>query len=140
MISKVFSLDLWLPTYSGLHCNICWKIASFHLFFPAALQVGNILPLSEMPEGTVISAVESQPGDRGKLAKASGNYATVVSHNPDTGKSRIKLPSGIKKVVHSKNRAIIGKKYSQVLFYCRCLNGINMPASYALNALLASFI
>ena len=42
-------------------------------------------------------AVEEKPGDRGKLAKASGNYATVVAHNRDTRKTRVKLPSGSKK-------------------------------------------
>ena len=42
-------------------------------------------------------AVEEKPGDRGKIAKASGNYATVIAHNPDTKKTRLKLPSGSKK-------------------------------------------
>ena len=37
-------------------------------------------------------------GDRGALARASGDYAIVVSHNPDVGITRIKLPSGSKKV------------------------------------------
>jgi large subunit ribosomal protein L8e len=41
-----------------------------------------------MPEGTIVCNVERQLGDRGKLARASGNYATVVSHNPDEGVSR----------------------------------------------------
>ena len=42
--------------------------------------------------------VEEKTGDRGKLAKASGNYATVIAHNRDTKKTRVKLPSGAKKV------------------------------------------
>ena len=50
----------------------------------ANLQIGNILPVGTMPEGTVVSNLEEKPGDRGKLARASGNYATVISHNPDT--------------------------------------------------------
>lgn len=37
-------------------------------------------------------------GDRGTLARCSGDYAIVVAHNPDTGITRIKLPSGAKKV------------------------------------------
>ncbi|XP_077987632.1 large ribosomal subunit protein uL2 [Glandiceps talaboti] len=74
----------------------------------ATLQVGNVLPISAMPEGTIICNVEEKSGDRGKLARASGNYATVVSHNPDTGKSRVKLPSGAKKVVASTNRGMVG--------------------------------
>ena len=42
--------------------------------------------------------VEEKTGDRGKIAKASGNYATVIAHNRDTKKTRVKLPSGSKKV------------------------------------------
>ncbi|KAH7272573.1 60S ribosomal protein L2 [Fusarium solani] len=74
----------------------------------AALTVGNVLPLGEMPEGTVVSNVEEKVGDRGTLGRTSGNYITIVGHNPDEGKTRIKLPSGAKKVVHSKSRGMIG--------------------------------
>lgn len=42
--------------------------------------------------------VEEKLGDRGKLAKASGNYATIIAQNPDAHKTRVKLPSGSKKV------------------------------------------
>lgn len=38
-------------------------------------------------------------GDRGSLARTSGGYAIVVAHNPDAGVTRIKLPSGSKKVL-----------------------------------------
>ena len=61
-----------------------------------------------MPEGTIICNVEEKTGDRGKLARASGDYATVVSHNRDTNITRVKLPSGIKKAISSANRASIG--------------------------------
>jgi len=74
----------------------------------AALQVGNILPLGVMPEGTIVSNVENHTGDRGKFARASGNYATVVSHNQDDGVTRIKLPSGSKVVIKSTSRAMVG--------------------------------
>ncbi|KAF5549220.1 60s ribosomal l2 [Fusarium phyllophilum] len=74
----------------------------------AALTVGNVLPLGEMPEGTVVSNVEEKIGDRGTLGRTSGNYITIVGHNPDEGKTRIKLPSGAKKVVHSGSRGMIG--------------------------------
>ncbi|GCC28876.1 hypothetical protein chiPu_0007310 [Chiloscyllium punctatum] len=74
----------------------------------AQLNIGNVLPVGTMPEGTIVCCLEEKPGDRGKLARASGNYATVISHNPETKKSRVKLPSGSKKVVSSANRAIVG--------------------------------
>lgn len=74
----------------------------------AGLTVGNILPLGSVPEGTLVTNVEEKAGDRGSLGRTSGNYVTVIGHNPDEGKTRIKLPSGAKKVVSSSSRGMIG--------------------------------
>lgn len=74
----------------------------------AALTVGNVLPLGSMPEGTVVSNVEEKVGDRGTLGRTSGNYITIIGHNPDEGKTRVKLPSGAKKVISSSSRGMIG--------------------------------
>ena len=61
-----------------------------------------------MPEGTIVCNVEEKTGDRGALARASGNYAVIIGHNHEENKTRIKLPSGAKKVVSSNARATIG--------------------------------
>lgn len=90
-------------------------IVFFFLNPTAQLNIGNVLPVGTMPEGTIICCLEEKPGDRGKLARASGNYATVISHNPETKKSRVKLPSGSKKVISSANRAVVGKERSMLL-------------------------
>ena len=74
----------------------------------AQLTVGNVLPLGLMSEGTIVCNVEEKSGDRGKLARTSGNYASVIAHNPDTKRTRVKLPSGAKKVLSSNNRAMVG--------------------------------
>merc|ERR1712063_123084 len=74
----------------------------------ATLQIGNVLPIGTMPEGTIICNVEEKTGDRGKLARTSGGYATVIGHNPESKRTRVKLPSGAKKVVSSNNRAMVG--------------------------------
>merc|ERR1740123_1001733 len=74
----------------------------------AHLSIGNVMPIGHMPEGTIVCNLEEKTGDRGKLARASGNYATVIAHNPDTKGTRVKLPSGNKKVIPSANRAMIG--------------------------------
>lgn len=74
----------------------------------ASLAVGNVLPVGSLPEGTIICNVEEKPGDRGSLARTSGNYATVIGHDTDTGKTRVRLPSGTKKTVASGSRATIG--------------------------------
>jgi len=74
----------------------------------AQLKIGNVVPLSGLPEGTIVSNIEERPGDRGKLARASGDYATIISHNADANQTRLRLPSGSKKVVQSDCRAQIG--------------------------------
>jgi len=74
----------------------------------AQLQVGNVLPIGNMPEGTAVCNLEEKTGDRGRLARTSGNYATIIAHNPDTKKTRVKLPSGAKKVIPSANRGMVG--------------------------------
>lgn len=52
--------------------------------------------------------VELRGGDRGKIAKTSGTYATVVSHSEDMQRTRIRMPSGSKKTVDGNSRAMIG--------------------------------
>jgi large subunit ribosomal protein L8e len=74
----------------------------------AALAVGNVLPLNAVPEGTIVCNVESQRGDRGSLARCSGAFAVVVTHDDEKGTTRLRLPSGGKKTVSSLVRAQIG--------------------------------
>ncbi|UCH88993.1 MAG: 50S ribosomal protein L2 [Thermoplasmata archaeon] len=66
---------------------------------------GNVLPISEIPEGTKIFNIESQPGDGGKFVRAGGTYATVVSHGV---KTVIQLPSGQFKPLDPDCKATIG--------------------------------
>ena len=54
----------------------------------ATLSIGNVLPLRSVPEGAVVCNVEHRMGDRGAFARASGDYAIVVSHNVDSGTTR----------------------------------------------------
>merc|ERR1712038_1996214 len=73
----------------------------------AKVKIGNVLPVGAMPEGTIICCVEQRAGDKGKLAKASGTCCIIISHM-DNGKTKLKLPSGAKRAVHSNSRAMIG--------------------------------
>ncbi len=70
------------------------------------VEVGNVLPVGNIPEGTSIFNVEMQPGDGGKLVRACGGSATVVSHGATT---RISLPSGVFKSINNHCKATIGK-------------------------------
>ena len=74
----------------------------------AQLAIGNVLPLSKMPEGTVISMCEEKAADRGRFARASGTSCMVVGHSDDGKKTRIRLPSGSRKSLPSTCRAIVG--------------------------------
>jgi large subunit ribosomal protein L8e len=74
----------------------------------AKLVVGNVLPLYSMPEGTLICNIEQQPGDRGKMAKCSGDYGTIVTHDEEKGTTRVRLPSGSKKTLNNQCRAMVG--------------------------------
>ena len=72
----------------------------------APLKVGNILPLSKVPEGTLVNNIELKPGDGGKIARASGGFATVIAHN--LSKTVIKLPSKRSIQVSGDSLATIG--------------------------------
>ncbi|KAG2378585.1 hypothetical protein C9374_008224 [Naegleria lovaniensis] len=73
----------------------------------AELKIGNVLPIGNLPEGTVCCNVERKTGDRGALARAAGESAVIIAHSED-GKTRVKLPSGVKKTLPSDNRATVG--------------------------------
>jgi large subunit ribosomal protein L2 len=49
----------------------------------AEVKTGNVLPLSEIPDGSLVCNVEIRPGDGGKIARRSGTYAIVFSHEGD---------------------------------------------------------
>jgi large subunit ribosomal protein L2 len=70
------------------------------------IKIGNTLPLKDIPEGTSIYNIESQPGDGGKLVRAGGTYATVVTR--DRKKVIVRLPSGKMRPCLPECRASIG--------------------------------
>jgi large subunit ribosomal protein L2 len=72
----------------------------------AVVDIGNVLPIGKIPEGTMICNIELSPGDGGKLVRASGAYATIISHTPDG--TIVKLPSKRTKYINNLCRATIG--------------------------------
>jgi large subunit ribosomal protein L2 len=72
----------------------------------APVEPGNVLSLAEIPEGTIVYNVESQPGDGGKFARSSGAHAILIAH--DVGRATVQLPSGKIKEFNPKCRATIG--------------------------------
>jgi len=74
----------------------------------ATLAVGNVLPVNQMPEGTIICNVEGRVGDKGKFARASGTSSIIIGHSEDLLKTRIRLPSGARKTISGEARAMVG--------------------------------
>jgi len=72
----------------------------------AAVEIGNVLPLGKIPEGTMVCNIELSPGDGGKMARSSGAFATVVGHTPEG--TIVKLPSKRTKFINDFCRATIG--------------------------------
>ena len=72
----------------------------------ASPEVGNTLPLSEIPLGTVIHNIELYPGQGAVMARSAGTYAQLLARE---GKfAIIKLPSGETRMVLVTCRATIG--------------------------------
>ena len=74
----------------------------------ATLAVGNVLPVRNIPEGTLVCNVEQTRGDLGQYARASGTFATIIAQSEDGLRTRVKLPSGIRKTVAADARAMVG--------------------------------
>jgi large subunit ribosomal protein L2 len=72
----------------------------------AAADPGNILSLAEVPDGTFIFNIESQPGDGGKFCRASGNTARLLTKSDKH--ATVMLPSKKQKKFNLKCRAMIG--------------------------------
>merc|ERR1711939_910194 len=74
----------------------------------AQLIVGNTLPVKSMPEGTDVSNLEVRPGDRGVIARCSGDYCSIITHDFDRSRTKVRLPSGSKKWVLNNCRVTVG--------------------------------
>ena len=72
----------------------------------AEIAVGNCLPLSAMPTGTVIHNVELQPGRGGQLGRSAGVSVQLMAKEGDY--ATLRLPSGEMRLVRSECRATVG--------------------------------
>ena len=72
----------------------------------AAPEMGNCLPLSEIPVGTLVHAIELRPGQGAAMARSAGTYAQLAARE---GKYAIlRLPSGETRMVPVACRATVG--------------------------------
>ncbi|TDI77717.1 MAG: 50S ribosomal protein L2 [Bacteroidetes bacterium] len=69
-------------------------------------EVGNCLPLTNIPVGTYVHAIEMKPGKGAQLARSAGTFAQFTAKE---GKYAIlRLPSGETRMVEAKCMATIG--------------------------------
>jgi len=73
----------------------------------ADIKVGNVLPLKNIPDGTIIHNIELKVGKGGQMARTAGTFAQLMGK--DTGFAQIKLPSGEVRLVSLACRATIGQ-------------------------------
>ncbi len=71
------------------------------------IKVGNCLPLSNIPVGTMIHNVELQPKRGGQIARSAGASAQLMAK--EGGKATLRLPSGEMRYVPIQCRATIGQ-------------------------------
>ncbi len=69
-------------------------------------EIGNSLPMQEIPLGTIVHNIELRPGQGGVMARSAGTFAQLTSRD---GKfAVVKLPSGESRMVLTTCRATIG--------------------------------
>ncbi|MGW9687223.1 MULTISPECIES: 50S ribosomal protein L2 [unclassified Flagellimonas] len=72
----------------------------------SAPEIGNALPLSEIPLGTIISCIELRPGQGAVMARSAGTFAQLMAKD---GKFvTIKLPSGETRMILANCLATVG--------------------------------
>src|SRR6201991_3668310 len=72
----------------------------------ADIQVGNAMPLSAMPVGTLVHNVELQPGRGAQMARSAGTGVQLMAKEGDM--ATLRLPSGEMRMVRSECRATVG--------------------------------
>jgi len=71
-----------------------------------APEVGNCLPLSEIPVGTLVHAIELHPGKGAAMARSAGTFAQLAAREGNY--AILRLPSGETRMVLVKCRATVG--------------------------------
>ena len=73
----------------------------------ADIKAGNALPLSEIPVGTIVHAIEMQPGRGAQVARAAGISAQIMAK--EGGYATLKMPSGEMRLIPLTCKATIGQ-------------------------------
>ena len=72
-----------------------------------APEVGNTLPLSEIPVGTLVHNIELRPGQGAAMARSAGTFAQLAAR--EGNHAVLRLPSGETRMVLVSCRATVGE-------------------------------
>lgn len=70
-------------------------------------NLGNCLPIKEIPAGTFIHNIELNRGRGGQMARSAGSYAIIMGKDRDM--AHLKMPSGEVRLVRSDCLATVGQ-------------------------------
>ena len=73
----------------------------------ADIKVGNCLPISEIPVGTIIHNIELYPGKGAQLVRSAGTFAQLMAK--EGALAQVRLPSGEVRYVRTNCMAVIGQ-------------------------------
>jgi large subunit ribosomal protein L2 len=73
----------------------------------ADIKIGNALPLTNIPLGTVIHNIELRPGEGGKLVRSAGSSAQLMAK--EGAYAQVRMPSGEVRKIQVVCRATIGQ-------------------------------
>ena len=73
----------------------------------ADIKPGNVLPIANIPVGTVIHKIELYPGKGAQLVRSAGAFAQLMAK--ENGTAQVRLPSGEVRIVRLECKATIGQ-------------------------------
>ena len=71
------------------------------------IKPGNVLPLANIPVGTIIHNIELYPGKGAQLVRSAGAFAQLMAK--ENGSAQVRLPSGEVRIVRLECKATIGQ-------------------------------
>ena len=71
-----------------------------------SIDSGNRLPLKQIPVGSILHAIEMQPGKGAQLVRSAGNSAQLMGR--DNGYAQVRLPSGEVRLINENCTASLG--------------------------------
>ena len=73
----------------------------------ADIKPGNVLPISQIPVGTIIHNIELNPGKGAQLVRSAGAFAQLMAK--ENGTAQVRLPSGEVRIIRLECKATIGQ-------------------------------